>query len=317
MEYRKVGRSGLTVSEIAYGSWLTFANQVELENAKEMIRKAFELGINYIDTADVYAGGEAESLLGEILPGYNRRQFVIATKAFWPMSDAPTDRGLSRKHIRDSIEGSLDRLKLNYVDLFYCHRFDPEVPLVETLEAVEDMIRQGKAHYWGTSEWTAGQIAEAREICREKGWHLPIINQPAYNMINRGIEREVLPTCMSFGMGTANFSPLAQGILTGKYSGGIVPEGSRGADSALNMFMKDQISDMELLSRVDALGEIAAGYDLSIAQLALAWILRHDGISSVITGASSVRQLESNVRASGIRLSEEDLRRIDALFPVC
>lgn len=315
MEYRRVGNSGLKVSEIAYGSWLTFANQVELEHAKEIIQRAFELGVNYIDTADVYARGEAEKLLGQILPEYNRRHYVIATKAFWPMSDHPTDRGLSRKHIADSIQGSLDRLKLKYVDIFYCHRFDEETPLIETLEAIEDAVRQGKILYWGTSEWKAEQIRAAVSICRERGWHLPVINQPIYNLLNRNLEIDILPTTVELGMGTANFSPLAQGLLTGKYSKGKVPPGSRGSNEKLNMFMKNQLQDEELLQKIDGLGEVADRYDLNIAQLSLAWILQQPGISSVITGASSVQQLEDNVKASGITISETDMKAIDALFP--
>ncbi|AFG37021.1 aldo/keto reductase family protein [Spirochaeta africana] len=315
MHYRNLGTTGLKVSEIAYGSWLTFGNQVELDNAKAIIRRAVELGINYIDTADVYERGQAEQLLGEILPEYNRRQLVIATKAFWPMSDHPSDRGLSRKHIIDSINGSLQRLKLDYVDLFYCHRFDPEVPLEETLEAVQDIIRQGKALYWGTSEWTAAQIAEAWGICKARGWQTPVVNQPLYNLTNRYIESDVLPVTRNLGMGTANFSPLAQGLLTGKYSKGKIPAGSRAADERLNMFMKDQVADMDLLDRVDKLGEIAKDYNISSAQLALAWVLQQDGISSVIIGASSVKQLEDNAAASGITLKEADLRTINQLFP--
>jgi voltage-dependent potassium channel beta subunit len=316
MQYRRIGNSGLKVSEIAYGSWLTFANQIELDNAKDIIKKAFELGINYIDTADVYARGEAEKLLGQILPTYNRRHFVVATKAFWPMSDHPSDKGLSRKHIIDSVEGSLDRLHLKYVDMFYCHRYDEETPLIETVEAVEDLIRRGKILYWGTSEWQAGQIEEAVKICTDRGWHLPIINQPIYSLINRNIEKEILPATVKLGMGTANFSPLAQGLLTGKYSKGAVPAGSRGANEKLNIFMREQISDSELLDRIDQLGEIAEAYDLTIAQLSLAWILQNPGISSVITGASTVHQLESNVKASGVELSGEDMKRIEALFPL-
>lgn len=316
MEYRRVGKSGLKISEIAYGSWLTFANQVELKNAEEIIRRAFELGVNYYDTADVYEQGKAEELLGRILPGYSRRSYVVATKAFWPMSDFPTDRGLSRKHVIDSIEGSLDRLNLDYVDIFYCHRFDPETELLETLEAIEDIIRLGKTIYWGTSEWTADQITEAVRICESRGWHKPIINQPRYNLLTRDLEKEILPASVELGMGTANFSPLAQGVLTGKYSGGNIPEGSRGSNTKQNMWMKDQISDMELLAKVDSLSAVAEKYELTIAQLSLAWILANPGISSVITGATSVRQLEDNVKASGIRLNQDDIRSLNELFPV-
>jgi voltage-dependent potassium channel beta subunit len=316
MEYRRVGNTGLRVSEVAYGSWLTFANQVELENAKEIIKKAFELGINYFDSADAYANGAAESLLGEILPRYPRSQYVVATKAFWPMSEAPTDRGLSRKHLVDSIDGSLERLKLKYVDIFYCHRWDEETPLDETLEALDDLIRMGKISYWGTSEWTADQISMAQSRCAQKGWHRPIINQPNYSLMQLKNENTILPTCIKHGMGTANFSPLAQGVLTGKYSGGRIPAGSRGSNDKINRFMKDHLSDVAVLDNVDALGAIAEGYGISIGQLSLAWILQNPGISSVIIGASSVSQIEQNAGASGIELKKEDMVKIEALFPV-
>lgn len=316
MKYRKLGNTGLKVSEIAYGSWLTFANQVELEKAKALVNRAVELGINYFDTADAYEKGKAEELLGEILPKKPRSQFVVATKAFWPMSEHETDKGLSRKHITDSIHQSLDRLKLKYVDIFYCHRYDSETPLVETLEAIEDLIRQGKILYWGTSEWTAEQISEAHRICYEKHWHQPVVNQPLYNLLARNIEKEILPTCMNLGMGTCNFSPLAQGVLTGKYSGGKIPSGSRGSNEKQNMWMKEQIHDIDLLNRVDKLGEIASEYNLSIGQLSLAWILQNPGISSVIVGATSVQQLEDNVAASGIELEKSDVEKINSLFPL-
>lgn len=304
----------MKISELAYGSWMTFANQVELDNAQEIIKRAFELGINYIDSADVYESGKAETLLGQVLPNYTRRHFVVATKAFWPMSDHPSDRGLSRKHIIDSINGSLERLKLDYVDIFYCHRFDPETPLRETLEAVEDIIRQGKTTYWGTSEWTAEQITEANRICSERGWHRPVINQPIYNLLERKIEKSILPTCVSHGMGTANFSPLGQGLLTGKYSGGTVPAGSRGASKKLNVFIKDKIADLELLGKIDSLKPIADRYGITLTQLSLAWILHNPGITSVIVGATSVKQLEDSAGASGVKLSEEDYQEISRKF---
>lgn len=316
MKYRRVGTSGLQVSEIAYGSWQTFGNQVELDNAKEIIKKAFELGINHIDTADIYELGKAEELLGEILPGYDRRHFVLATKTFWPMSEHPTNRGLSRKHIFDSLAGSLERLRLSYVDIYYCHRYDPETPLEETLEAMEDLIRLGKTLYWGTSEWTGTQIAQAYAICKQRGWHTPIINQPRYSLLFRDLEKQILPTTMSLGMGTASFSPLAQGILTGKYSGGTIPEGSRGGNKSLNTFMRDQLQDAELLGKVDALKPIAESYGLSISQLALAWILQQPGISSLIIGATSPQQVEENVKASGVVLKNEDRKAIEMLFPL-
>jgi voltage-dependent potassium channel beta subunit len=315
MEYRRLGKSGLLVSEVAYGSWLTFANQVELDNAKDIIMRAFELGINYIDSADVYEHGKAETLLGEILPGFRRSQYIVSTKAFWPMSGHASDKGLSRKHVIDSINGSLERLKLNYVDLFYCHRYDSETPLEETLEAIDDSIRLGKITYWGTSEWSAAQIREAHTLCENRGWHKPVVNQPLYNLLERRIEKEVLPTCIDLGMGTANFSPLAHGVLTGKYSGGTIPEGSRGANEKQNRWMKDHISDLDLLGRVDSLAPVAEKYGLTTGQLALAWILHNPGISSVIIGATSVTQLEDNAGAAGVKLSDADYRMIAELFP--
>jgi len=315
MQYRRLGNTGLKISEITYGSWLTFGNQVELDHARALVEKAFALGINSFDTADVYKVGEAEELLGEILPKFRRSQYIVSTKAFWPMSDHPTDKGLSRKHLFDSIFASLDRLNLAYVDLFYCHRFDPETPLAETCEALNDLMRMGKILYWGTSEWSAAQIREAHELCQHKGWKVPVVNQPHYNLLGRGIEADILPTCVKLGMGTANFSPLAQGVLSGKYSQGNIPPGSRGADDRLNMWMKENLSDAEVLARVDRMKSIGAKYNLTQSQLALAWVLQNPGISSVIVGATSVQQLEENVGASGVRLESVDRTLLETLFP--
>jgi len=315
MKYRRLGQTGVKVSEIAYGSWLTFGSQVELDAAREIIAYAFEQGINYIDTADVYNDGAAETLLGKILPLLRRPDYVVATKAFWPMSESANDCGLSRKHVTDSVHASLDRLQLQYVDLWYCHRYDPETPLEETLEAINDLIRQGKILYWGTSEWEADQIAQAWGLCQAHGWHKPVVNQPYYSLLDRKIEQRILPTCERLGMGTAGFSPLAQGILTGKYSGGTLPRGSRGSNDAANMWMKDHLSDARLLERVDRLGPLADKYNLTKGQLAIAALLQKPALSSVIVGASSVKQLAENVQASGVVLSAADLRRIDALFP--
>lgn len=315
MQYRKLGATGLKVSEITYGSWLTFGTQVELDAAKELIERAFALGINSFDTADVYKAGEAERLLGQILPKRRRSEYILATKAFWPMSDHPTDRGLSRKHLFDSIDASLDRLHLKYVDLFYAHRFDPETPIAETCEAFDDLIRLGKILYWGTSEWSAAQIREAQTLCRAKGWHAPVVNQPYYNLLGRGIEAEILPTCLEFGMGTANFSPLAQGVLSGKYSKGAIPAGARGGDPTMNMWMKDHLSNADILDRVDRIATIAAKYRRSVSQIALAWVLNNPGISSVIVGASTVAQLEENAGASGLKLEPADIAQLDMWFP--
>lgn len=314
MKYRRLGKAGVKVSEISYGSWLTFGNQVELDNAKKIIGRASELGINYYDCADVYNGGKAETLLGQILPAKRRADYVVATKAFWPMSDTPNDRGLSRKHIVDSVHASLERLKLPYVDIWYCHRYDPETPLEETLEAIEDLIRQGKILYWGTSEWEADQISEAWAICHARGWHKPSVNQPYYSLVGRGIENRILPTTERLGMGTAVFSPLAQGVLTGKYSGGTIPKNSRGANDKQNMWMKNQISDKDLLARVDRLKPIADKYKITMGQLAIAAVLHKPAISSAIVGATTVEQLEENAAASGIELSEKDIAAIDRIF---
>ena len=315
MQYRKLGGTGLKISEITYGSWLTFGNQVELDAAKELIEKAFALGINSFDTADVYKGGEAETLLGQILPKRRRSEYILATKAFWPMSDHPTDRGLSRKHLFDSVEASLDRLHLKYVDLFYSHRFDPETPLPETCEAFDDLIRLGRILYWGTSEWSAAQIREAQTLCRAKGWHSPVVNQPYYNLLGRDIEAEIIPTCLEFGMGTANFSPLAQGVLSGKYSQGKIPAGSRGGDASLNTWMHDHLDNPEILARVDRISEIASKYKLTSSQIALAWVLQNPGISSVIVGASTPAQLEENAKASGVVLEAADRALLESWFP--
>jgi len=315
MEYRRVGNSGLKVSEIAYGSWLTFANQVDLDKAKAIIDAAFGLGINYFDCADVYAGGKAEELLGRILPAKRRADYVVATKAFWPMSEGVNDRGLSRKHVMDSIDASLERLELRYVDIFYCHRYDPDTPLMETLEAMEDVVRAGKATYWGTSEWEAAQIAEAWALCEARGWHKPLVNQPYYSLLGRGVEKRVLPTCARLGMGTASFSPLAQGVLTGKYSGGRIPPGARGGDDRLNMWMKAHVADAEVLDRVDRLGPIAEKRGLSKGQLAIAALLQRPELSCVIVGSSSVEQLKENAAASGVLLDPEERAAIDELFP--
>lgn len=294
---------------------MTFANQVELDGARAIIEKAFELGINYFDTADVYELGEAETLLGQILPCYDRATYVLATKCFFPMSGHETNRGLSRKHIIDSIHKSLKRLNLDYVDLLYCHRFDEETPLEETLSAMNDLVAKGLATYWGVSEWSAPQMDEAVKACDRHGWAKPVVDQPLYNLIHRDIEKEVIPMVEKHGLGIANYCPLAQGILTGKYSGGRIPEGSRGSNDALNAFMNNELGNRELLDRVDSLGQIARKYDLTIAQLSIAWILQNKSISCVLSGASSVEQLESNAKASGVALEAEDMAAIEALFP--
>ena len=231
------------------------------------------------------------------------------------MSNHETNKGLSRKHIVDSIHKSLGRLNLDYVDLFYCHRFDEETPLEETLRAMNDLVTRGLTTYWGVSEWSAAQIDEAITACEKHGWATPVVNQPLYNLTSRDIEKEVLPMADKHGLGIASFCPLAQGVLTGKYSGGRIPEGSRGSNDAINTFMHNELGNMELLDRIDSLGEIAKKHDLTIAQLSIAWILQNKSISCVVNGASSMEQLESNAKASGVDLQAEDMAAIETLFP--
>lgn len=316
MKYRKLGNTGLYVSEISYGSWLTFANQVDVDRAERIIRRGLELGINYIDTADVYAKGKAEELLGRLLPGKVRRQdYILATKVYFPMSDGINDRGLSRKHIFDSIHASLARLGEEYVDIYYCHRYDENTPLVETIQAMQDLIHMGKIMHWGVSQWTADQIAEASSKCKAHGWIPPAVDQPVYSLLERSIEERVLPVCRKHGLAVAVFSPLAQGILTGKYSGGTIPKGSRGSISSLNMFMRDHLSDEALLARVDELAKLGAECSLSASQMALAALLQTSDLETLIVGASTTEQLEENVRASGVSLAPDVMDRIDELFP--
>ena len=315
MEYRRLGRSGLEVSSIAVGSWLTFGSSVEVAETAKLIHAAYELGVNFFDTADVYARGRSEEAIGQALRGIPRRYVVIASKCFFPMSQAPNDHGLSRKHVVESVEASLRRLGTDYLDLHQCHRADPHTPLEETVRAYEDLIRQGKVLYWGVSEWRAAQIVDACRIADRRNAYAPISNQPQYSILRRGIEREVLPVSEREGLGQVVFSPLAQGALTGKYSGGARPEGSRAVDDERNQFMGDFLRP-EVLARVDALDPIARELGVTRPQLALAWCLREPGVASAIVGVTREAQLRENVAASGVTLPEEALRRIDALFPV-
>jgi aryl-alcohol dehydrogenase-like predicted oxidoreductase len=284
------------------------------EEGRPFVRKALDMGINFFDTADAYARGRAEEVLGRALRGIPRHHVVIATKAYFPMSEVPNDRGLSRKHLVESVEASLRRLGTDYLDLHQCHRADPSTPMEETLRAYEDLIRRGKVLYWGVSEWTAEQIVDACRAADAWRAYRPISNQPQYSMLRRQVEREVLPVCEREGLGQVVFSPLGQGVLTGKYSGGARPGGSRGADAERNQFMARYL-EVDALARVDRLRPLADELGLSLAQLALAWCLRQPGVSSAIVGATRVAQLEDNCKASGVRLPEDLLARIDEIFP--
>lgn len=315
MEYRRLGSSGLQISEISLGSWLTFGSRVEVEATKAIVRFAYDAGINFFDTADVYANGRAEQALGEALAEIPRRHVVIATKAFFPFSQHPNDSGLSRKHLVESVESSLRRLGTDYIDLHQCHRPDPDTPIEETVCAYEDLIRQGKLLYWGVSEWSAENVVEACSIANHRHAYRPISNQPQYSIMRRRIERTVLPTCAHNGVGQVVFSPLGQGVLSGKYSGGERPEDSRAADDMRNLFM-DAYLEPSVIAKVDQLAPLAAELGLSMPQLSLAWCLRNRSVSSVIVGVTKQAQLEDNIAAAGVTLPAETLARIDAIFPV-
>jgi voltage-dependent potassium channel beta subunit len=312
VEYRRLGRSGVKVSEISLGSWLTYGGSVAEERARACIHKAYELGINFFDTANVYMRGTAEEIVGRALKGFERDSYVLATKVYFPMGEGPNDRGLSRKHIIEQCHASLERLGVDYVDLYQCHRYDEDAPLEETLRALDDLVRQGKILYVGVSEWTAVQIADALRLAEEMNLERIVSNQPRYNMVQRQIEAEVIPLCEREGVGQVVFSPLAQGVLTGKYRAGEIPEqGTRAADPESNRFMQ-QVMNEEVLSAVGKLSSVASDAGLSMSQLALAWVLQHDNVSSAIIGASRPEQVEDNAEAAGVRLSTQVVSEIDS-----
>ncbi|MEK3731835.1 MULTISPECIES: aldo/keto reductase family protein [Paenibacillus] len=311
MKYRRLGRTGLKVSEISLGSWLTYGGYVERENAVNAIKTAYDLGINFFDTANVYERGAAEVLVGETLKAYPRESYVLATKAFWPMGDGPNDKGLSRKHVMEQAHASLKRLGHDYIDIFYCHRHDPETPLDETLRAIDDLVRQGKVLYVGVSEWQASQIAEALGVADRYLLDRIVVNQPIYNMFERYIEKEIIPLSERSGIGQVVFSPLAQGLLTGKYtSANDIPADSRAAKLE---WMRKGITE-EKIAKVRELEKVAAELDLSVGNLALAWILRQPNVASALVGASRPEQVEENAKASGVELSEDVLNRIEEIL---
>jgi aryl-alcohol dehydrogenase-like predicted oxidoreductase len=314
MNFRHLGSSGLMVSEISYGNWLTHGSQVEETAALACVRAALDEGITTFDTADVYAGTRAEEVLGRALKGQRREGLEIFTKVYWPTGPGPNDRGLSRKHILESINGSLRRLQTDYVDLYQAHRYDSETPLEETMQAFADVVRQGKALYIGVSEWTAEQIRAGVMLARQLGIQL-VSSQPQYSMLWRIIEGKVVPTSRELGVGQIVWSPIAQGVLTGKYKPGHKPpEGSRAADEKggarfIQRFMTDDV-----LNRVQQLKPVAEGVGLSLAQLAVAWVLQNPNVASAIIGASRPEQVKENVKAAGMKLSPEVMRRIDEIL---
>jgi aryl-alcohol dehydrogenase-like predicted oxidoreductase len=314
VRYRRLGGSGVKVSEISLGSWLTYGGSVAERQATDCIHKAYDLGINFFDTANVYMRGAAEEIVGKALEGFDRDSYFLATKVYFPMGEGPNDRGLSRKHITEQCHASLRRLGTDYVDLYQCHRYDEGVPLEETLRALDDLVRQGKVLYVGVSEWTAEQIGEALRIAEEMNLDRIVSNQPQYNMIQRKIEAEVVPLSEREGVGQVVFSPLAQGVLTGKYRPGDAPEeGTRAADPESNRFMRE-LTNEDVLSAVDGLRPIADEAGLTMPQLALAWVLRQKNVSSAIIGASRPEQVEDNAAASGVEFPSEALQKIDEVL---
>jgi aryl-alcohol dehydrogenase-like predicted oxidoreductase len=312
MEHRYLGNSGLKISEIAYGNWLTHGSQVEEDAATACVRQALDEGITTFDTADVYANTKAESVLGRALAGERRESLEIFTKVYWTTGPGgPNDSGLSRKHIMESVNASLTRLQTDYVDLYQAHRFDLETPLEETMQAFADVVRSGKALYIGVSEWTADQIREGQALARELGFSL-ISSQPQYSMLWRVIEDEVVPASEELGLGQIVWSPIAQGVLTGKYKPGqAVPEGSRATDESggsqnISRWLRDDV--LEAVARLEP---VAADAGLSMAQLAVAWVLNRPNISAAIIGASRPEQVTDNVKASGVRLDDDVMTAID------
>jgi len=314
MEFRRLGRSGLKISAITYGNWLTHGSQVENDVAKACVSAALEAGITSFDTADVYANTGAESVLGEALAGERRESLEIFTKVYWPTGPGgPNDSGLSRKHILESIEGSLRRLRTDHVDLYQAHRYDTETPLEETMQAFADVVRSGKALYIGVSEWTAEQIRAGHDLASQLGFQL-VSNQPQYSMLWRVIEGEIVPTSGALGVSQIVFSPIAQGVLTGKYKPGQPPpQGSRATDPTGSNFIRRFMTD-DVLGRVGELEPVAKELGLSQAQLAVAWVLQNDNVAAAIIGASRPEQVHENVKAVGVTIPPELLARIDEVL---
>lgn len=316
MKYRQLGKAGVRVSEIGLGSYLTIGMSIDDTAARDTFHFALDRGVNFIDTADAYNHGEAEKALAILLKDVNRQHIVLATKAWAPMSDDINDRGLSAKHLIEGCNNSLSRLNIEYVDLFQCHRPDSSVPLEETVRAMDDLRRQGKILYWGTSEWPAWMIAQANAIADRYGWAPAVSNQPRYNLYYRHPEMELWPFCKRNGIGNVVFSPLAHGMVTGKYKPGEKPApGTRAADPKQNMVIMGMYWSEENLRRSQQFVAIAADFGVKPSQLALAWVLRRSEVSSAIIGATKVSQLEENLAAVDVALTDDVLAKIDELFP--
>ncbi len=314
MRYRQLGDSDLNVSEISLGSWLTYGGGVDGDAARACVDTAFEVGINFIDTANVYARGAAEDFLGDALQNRPRDSYVLATKLYFPMDDTGENQGLSRQQVEKQIDDSLRRLRTDYVDLYQCHRYDSGTPLEETMSALSDVVSSGKARYIGFSEWSAAQIQAALDLSREKGFTKFVSSQPQYSMLHRDPEREVFPLCKANGTSQIVWSPLAQGALTGKYKPGTPPpEGSRATSRQMGAMMSNWLED-DVLETVQRLVPVAEKLGLTMAQLALAWVLREENVTSAIVGASRPEQVRDNASASGLELDAETLAEIDRIL---
>lgn len=312
MEYRRLGRSGMYVSALSYGNWITHGSQVEEDAAKVCVLAALDVGITTFDTADVYAGTVAEEVLARALHGVRRESYELFTKVYWPVGSGKNDRGLSRKHILEACNNSLRRLQTDHIDLYQAHRYDYETPLEETLRAFDDLVRAGKVNYIGVSEWKASQIVDVLEIADSMGFDRIVSNQPQYSMLWRVIEEEVVPVCHAEGVGQIVWSPLAQGVLSGKYlPGQPVPAGSRATDEKSGAKIIERLLTDEVLTAVQGLKPIAAGVDLTMAQLALAWVLQNQNVSSAIIGATKPEQLRENVKAVDVKLDASVMDAID------
>ncbi|MDX9848871.1 MAG: aldo/keto reductase [Anaerolineaceae bacterium] len=314
MHYRRLGKSGLKVSEIALGAWITIGNQIDEKISSDLIHAAYDQGINFFDNADAYASGQAETVVGKAIKDLPREALVLSSKVFWPTMPGPNGRGLSRKHMSESLHASLKRMQLDYLDIYYCHRYDPDTPVEEVVFTMNTFIQQGKILYWGTSEWEAAQICHARGIARQFNLIPPVVEQPQYNMFHRKrVEEELTPVCREFGIGLTTWSPLYYGILSGKYNDGI-PEGSRASLENMS-WIRNRITD-EKIEKVKSLTSLANELEITTAQLAIAWLLRRKEVSAVITGATRLEQLDENLLAAEAqqKLTDEVLERIEIII---
>ena len=316
MDYRRLGNSGLKVSELSFGSWVTYGNQMGADAAGECMAAAYDAGVNFFDNAEVYAKGESEKIMGEVLLKHRwlRASYIVSTKFFWGLGNGPNEKNtLNRKYLRQAIDGSLARLQLDYVDLVFCHRADPDTPIEETVYAMHDMIAAGKALYWGTSEWSAAEIMAAWQIAERHHLHKPVMEQPQYNLLHRErVEKEYARLYRDIGLGTTIWSPLASGMLTGKYNDGI-PQGSRGTIKGYE-WLAERLSEPEKIAAVKRLAPIASDLGCTLAQMSLAWCLKNPNVSTVITGASRSSQVVENMKARDVKpkLTPDVMARIEA-----